>query len=153
MMNARISIVGNCLQVTRTFRFPRDRVFSWWSSAEKLQLWSGCKEATRCEIRMDFRVGGSFSQKMQIAGAGEFTISGQYDEILEPERIVYHAKSGPVTTKVTVEFIERRGGTQVVIRHEGCPNESFSKNVSQGLAETLEALELLLSDGSYRINS
>jgi uncharacterized protein YndB with AHSA1/START domain len=146
-MNAEISIEGNRLQVARTFQFPRDRVFSWWSSAEKLQQWSGCKEATRCEIRMDFRIGGSFIQKMQIAGAGEFAISGRYDEILEPERIVYYATSGPVTTKVTVEFIERAGGTQVVITHEGCPNEGFSKNVSQGLAETLEALELLLSDG------
>jgi uncharacterized protein YndB with AHSA1/START domain len=148
-MNAQISIVGNRLQVTRTFRFPRDRVFRWWSSAEKLQQWSGCKEASRCEIKMDFRVGGSFSQKMQIAGAGEFTISGRYDEILEPEKIVYHATSGPVTTVVTVEFIERDGGTQVVITHEGCPSEGFSKNVSQGLAETLEALELRLSDRSY----
>ena len=152
-MNAEIRIVGNRLQVTRTFQFPRDRVFRWWSSSEKLQQWSGCKEATCCEIKMDFRVGGSFTQKMQIAGAGEFSISGQYDEILEPERIVYHAKSGPVTTKVTVEFIERNGGTQVVITHEGCPNEGFSKIVSQGLAETLEALELLLNDGSYRIHS
>jgi uncharacterized protein YndB with AHSA1/START domain len=148
-MNVQISMVGNRLQVSRTFRFPRDRVFSWWSSAEKLQQWSGCKEATSCEIEMDFRVGGSFIQKMQIVGAGEFAISGRYDEILEPERIIYHAKSGPVTTKVSVEFIERGGGTQVVITHEGCPSESFSKNVSQGLAETLEALELRLSDGSY----
>ena len=145
-MDAKISIVGNRLQVTRTYRFPRDRVFSWWSSAEKLQQWSGCKEAIRCEIKMDFRVGGSFTQKMQIAGAGEFTISGRYDEILAPERIVYRAQSGPVTTEVTVEFIERGGGTQVVITHEGCPNEGFSKIVSQGLAETLEALDLLMNN-------
>jgi hypothetical protein len=52
-----------------------------------------------------------------------------------------------------VEFIERGGGTQVVIAHEGCPNEGFSKSVSQGLAETLEALELLMSDGSHRIKN
>ena len=145
-MNAEIRIVGSRLQITRTFRFPRDRVFSWWSSAEKLQQWSGCKEAISCEIEMDFRVGGSFTQKMQIAGAGEFTIRGEYVEILEPEKIVYHANSGPVTTEVTVEFIERGGGTQVVVTHEGCPSEGFSRNVSQGVAETLEALELLLND-------
>ena len=145
-MNAEIRIVGSRLQITRTFRFPRDRVFSWWSSAEKLQQWSGCKEAISCEIEMDFRVGGSFTQKMQIAGAGEFTIRGEYVEILEPETIAYHAKSGPVTTEVTVKFIERGGGTQVVVTHEGCPSEGFSRNVCQGVAETLEALELLLND-------
>ena len=30
---------------------------------------------------MDFRVGGAFHQKMQIAGAGEFSFTGTYDEI------------------------------------------------------------------------
>ena len=97
------------LQITRIFDAPRHLVFTWWSHAEKLQQWSGCKETTRCEIQMDFRVGGSFTQKMQIAGKGEFTFTGQYDEIIEPERIVYHADFGFAVTRVTVEFFEQGG--------------------------------------------
>jgi uncharacterized protein YndB with AHSA1/START domain len=145
-MKSEVNIVGNCLQVKRKFNASRDRVFSWWTKAEKLQQWSGCKEATSCAIEMDFRVGGMFTQTMNIAGAGEFTFTGQYDEIFEPERIVYHAKFGPVTTRVTVEFKVLGNGTEVVITHEGCPDGGFSKNISQGTSESLDALELLLGD-------
>jgi uncharacterized protein YndB with AHSA1/START domain len=56
-----------------------------------LQQWSGCKDATKVEIQADLRPGGSFTQKMQIAGAGEYTFTGRYEEIIEPERIVYTA--------------------------------------------------------------
>jgi uncharacterized protein YndB with AHSA1/START domain len=62
-MKCEISIGGNRLQITRVFDAPRHLVFGWWPQAEKLRQWSGCKEATKCEIVMDFRVGGSFTQK------------------------------------------------------------------------------------------
>ncbi len=145
-MKSEVNIVGNRLQVKRRFGAARDRVFSWWAKAEKLQQWSGCKDLSSCAIEMDFRVGGAFTQTMHIAGAGEFTFTGQYDEISEPERIVYHAKFGPVTTRVTVEFNVLDNGTEVVITHEGCPDGGFSKNISQGTSESLDALELLLGD-------
>ena len=70
-MKSEVRISGNRLQITRVFDAPRHLVFGWWTQAEKLQQWSGCKEATKCEIVMDFRVGGSFTQKMQIAANGE----------------------------------------------------------------------------------
>src|ERR1035438_6172882 len=103
-MRSEVNISGNRLQITRVFAAPRELVFAWWTQAEKLQQWSGCKEATQCEIEMDFRVGGAFTQKMQIAGAGQFTITGTYDEIVVPERIVYRANLGPCVTRVSVEF-------------------------------------------------
>jgi len=64
---------------------------------------------------MDFRVGGSFTQKMQIAGKGEFTFTGKYDEIVVPERIVYHADFGFAVMRVMVEFFEQNGQTKVVL--------------------------------------
>jgi uncharacterized protein YndB with AHSA1/START domain len=86
-MRSEVTIGGNRLQLTRVFDAPRQLVFGWWTQAEKLQQWSGCKEATRCEIVMDFRAGGSFTQKMQLAvngGTCEFSFSCKYDEIVEP---------------------------------------------------------------------
>src|SRR5258708_22616351 len=131
-MKFEVSITGNRLQITRVFDAPRQLVFNWWTKAEKLQQWSGCKEATRCEIQMDFRVGGGFTQTMQLVtpnGECEFTITGQYDEIVEPERIVYHASLGPTPTKVVVEFFEQGGGTKVVLTHEGLADEISCKTV------------------------
>ena len=144
-MKSELRISGNRLEITRVFDAPRRLVFGCWAQAEKLRQWSGCKEATTCEIDMDFRVGGSFTQKMQIAGAGEFSFSGTYDEIVEPERIVYHANFGPVTTRVIVEFFEQGKGTKVVLTHKGCPDEFFSKTVSQGITESLDKLDSLLA--------
>jgi uncharacterized protein YndB with AHSA1/START domain len=147
-MKSEVTISGNRLQITRLFDAPRILVFSWWAQAEKLQQWSGCKEATKCEIQMDFRVGGSFTQKMQLGDACEFSFSGTYDEIVEPERIVYHANFGPAVTRVSVEFFEQGKGTRLVLTHEGCPDETFCKTVSQGTTESLDKLESLLASQS-----
>jgi uncharacterized protein YndB with AHSA1/START domain len=146
-MKSEVKITGNRLQVKRSFEAPRPLVFSWWTTKEKLQQWSGCKEATKCEIRMDFREGGSFTQQLQITDRGPFTIFGTYEEIIEPERIVYRAVYGPVTTRVTVEFLVEGDGTQVVITQEGVP-EAFSKTVSAGTTESLEALASLIASGA-----
>jgi Activator of Hsp90 ATPase homolog 1-like protein len=75
-LKSEVQISGNRVTITRTFNAPRHIVFGYWTKADKLQQWSGCKGATKCEIEMDFRVGGTFTQKMQIAGAGEFSFSG-----------------------------------------------------------------------------
>jgi uncharacterized protein YndB with AHSA1/START domain len=147
-MKSEVRISGDRLEITRVFDAPRHLVFGWWTEAEKLQRWSGCKEATKCEISMDFRVGGSFTQKMQLlvnAEACEFSLSGIYDEIVEPERIVYRASFGHAIARVIVEFFEQGRGTKVVLTHEGCPDEFFSKTVSQGTTESLDKLDLLLT--------
>jgi uncharacterized protein YndB with AHSA1/START domain len=145
-MKSEVKISGNRLQITRVFDAPCHLVFAWWTQAEKLQQWSGCKAATKCEIEMDFRVGGSFTQKMHIAGAGEFSFTGTYDEIVEPERISYHAEFGQATTRVVVEFFEQGNQTRVVLTHDGFPNESFCKTVSQGTTESLDKLAAMLVD-------
>jgi uncharacterized protein YndB with AHSA1/START domain len=133
------------LQITRIFDAPRELVFSFWTAGEKMQRWSGCKEATRCEIRMDFRAGGGFTQRMQIAGKGEFTITGQYDEIVAPERIAYHVDLGFGVTQVLVEFFEHGNGTKVVLTQEGFPDDFLSQSVSQGTTESLDKLESILA--------
>jgi uncharacterized protein YndB with AHSA1/START domain len=147
-MKSEVRISGNRLQITRVFDAPRHLVFGWWTQAEKLRQWSGCKEATKCEIDMDFRVGGSFTQKLQLLVNGqacEYSLSGTYDQIVEPERIVYHANFGQAITRVIVEFFEQGKGTKVVLTHEGCPDEFFSKTVSQGTTESLDKLDSLLA--------
>lgn len=145
-MKSEVKITGNRVQITRIFDAPRAQVFGWWTQAEKLQQWSGCKGATKCEIQMDFRVGGSFHQKMQIAGAGEFSFTGTYEEIVAPERIAYSIKFGPALTRVAIDFTEESPDrTKVVLTHEGLPDEIFCKNIAQGTSESLEHLDSVLS--------
>ena len=144
-MKSEVKFGERSVQITRLFDAPRPVVFGWWSEGAKLRQWSGCKEATRCEVLMDFRVGGGFTQKMHIAGKGEFAFTGTYDEIIVPEKIVYRAQFGPWTTRVVVEFQELGGRTRVALTHDGFPDEAFCKNIAQGTADGLEKLEALLA--------
>ena len=143
-MKSELKIEGHRMQITRVFDAPRERVFLAWKSPELMQRWSGCKETSKVEITVDFRVGGSFTQKMDIEGAGTHTITGVYDEIIEPEKIAYHVNLGPATTRVVVEFIEQGRQTKVVLTQEGFPDQRFVKIVSVGTLESLEKLEHLL---------
>ena len=142
-MKSEVTIEGHGIEITRFFDAPRDLVFSYWKQAEKLQRWSGCKEAKNCQIQMDFHVGGSFKQKMHITGAGDFSIEGQYDEIIEPERISYHVDLGGAVNRVLVEFFEQEKRTKVVLTHEGLPQQ-FCKFISQGTTESLDKLDRML---------
>jgi uncharacterized protein YndB with AHSA1/START domain len=139
------------LQITRIFDAPRPLVFTFWAEAGKLQQWYGCKEARHCEVQMDFRVGGSFTQKMHISGKGEFTITGQYEEIVEPERIVYHADLGFAVMRIMVEFFEQGEKTKVVLTQEGFPDDSLSNIVSQGTTESFDKLDAIFA-GELRVN-
>jgi uncharacterized protein YndB with AHSA1/START domain len=148
-MKSDVSIDGDRLRITRILNAPRELVFSWWAQAEKLQQWSGCKEMVRCEVAMDFRVGGSFTQKMFLDVHGkqcEFSITGTYDEIIEPARIAYRANFGHAVVRVTVEFIQQAKATKVLITHEGCPDDMFLKNVSQGMSDSLDQLDSIVSN-------
>ena len=133
------------LRIVREFPASRAEVFSWWADPEKLCQWSGCKEATTCHVEMDFRVGGSFTQRMQLQGLGEFVITGRYLEIVVPERIVYVADLRFAKSRVAVEFAEAAGGTRVTLSQEGLDSPMVFDNVSRGTSESFAKLEALLA--------
>ena len=143
-MKSDLKIEGHRMQITRIFDAPRERVFEAWSKPELMQRWSGCKETAKVEFTVDFRVGGTFIQKMDIEGAGKHTITGVYDEIIAPEKIAYHVNLGPATTRVTVEFIAQGRQTKLVLTQEGFPDPTIIKIVSQGTLESLDKLDQLL---------
>jgi uncharacterized protein YndB with AHSA1/START domain len=138
------------LEIRHRMSVPRREAFSWWSEPGKLQQWSGCADAVRCEINMDFRVGGSFRQTMEIKDRGTFTFHGVYEEIVVPERISWRAHIGTMTTKVVVEFIDLGDETEVILVQEGFPSEESLKTISQGSRESFDALDAVLSKDSAK---
>jgi len=44
---------------------------------------------------------------MTIKGTGQHVFSGTYEEVIEPEKIVYSANLGPATIRVTIQFFEQ----------------------------------------------
>lgn len=145
-MKSDVLVGENRLQITRVFDAPRQLVFAFWKEVARLQKWWGCKDTTKVECQMDFRVGGSFSYVMQIKGAGEFRYQGQYDEIIEPEKIAYHADFGGTITRVVVEFSELGAQTKMVLTQVGFPAQEICKMVSQGTTESFDKLEALVAN-------
>jgi uncharacterized protein YndB with AHSA1/START domain len=144
-MKSEVKAGDNQLEITRVFDAPRQLVFASWKKVEQLEQWWGCKDTTSLQCQMDFRTGGFFTCVMQIRGAGEFTYRGQYDEIVEPEKIAYHADFGPLTTRVVVEFIEMGSQTRMVLTQIGFPSREMCGHVSRGTMESFDKLEDLLA--------
>ena len=143
-MKSDVKISRNQVQITRVFNAPREKVFAAWKTSDQLERWSGCKDSTKVEVQMDFRVGGTFTQKLHIRNVGEYTIAGTYDEIVEPERIVYHVNLGPATTRVAIEFIAQGNQTKVILTQIGFPDENLSRIVLEGTTESLDRLDQIL---------
>jgi len=144
-MKSEVKVGDNRLQITRIFNAPRPLVFAFWKDPERLQQWWGCKDTTKVDCTLDFRVGGSFNFVMQIAGAGEFSYRGQYDEIIEPENIAYHADFGGTNTRVVVDFFDQGAQTKMVLNQVGFPAQNICQMVSQGTTESFDKLDSLVS--------
>ena len=148
-MKSKVKTTDRGLQITRIFDAPRSEVFGWWADAGKLRQWSACKDATSCEVVMDFRVGGSFTQRMQIAVNGntcEFSFTGTYEEIAVPEKLSYRADLGQSKTHVTVEFFDHGDGTKIVLTQDGLSEPCACTSVSQGTQESFDKLASILSE-------
>lgn len=144
-MKSEVIVGDNRLQMTRIFDAPRSLVFTFWNQIDRLEQWWGCKDTSSANCTIDFRVGGSFTCIMQITGAGEFTYQGIYDEIVEPEKIAWHADFGPITTRVVLEFIDLQNAqTKLVLTQVGFPNQTICENVSRGTNESFDKLDALL---------
>lgn len=78
------------LVLTRLFDAPRDLVFKAFSSCEHVRNWWGPRTWPVAECTMDFRVGGVWHYCMRGPNEGDESWGrADYEEIVEPERIVY----------------------------------------------------------------
>ena len=80
------------ITITRVFDAPRERVWKEWIEAERFADWFGGAESEvpLSSVSMDVRPGGSWRLTM-LADSGRHVIhwSGEYREVVEPERLVF----------------------------------------------------------------
>lgn len=117
------------LTIEHTFAATRERVFDAWSNPEVLLRWWGAgADWTGAAAQVDLRPGGRYRLSMRDPDAGaEYTVGGEYVEVVAPERLVYTwawetpgSPTGDRETLVSVEFHEApHGQTTVVLRHTG----------------------------------
>jgi uncharacterized protein YndB with AHSA1/START domain len=95
------TITAREITITRVFDAPRELVWKAWTEPERLARWWGRRgwTAQPSTITMDVRPGGTFRViTVSDADGTEMPTEGTYREVVEPERLVFGAREGPVAT-------------------------------------------------------
>jgi len=139
-----LSLIG-----TRVLDAPRDLVFSVWSDPKHLAPWWGPDGFTTTTHAFDFRVGGVWRFVMHGPDGRDYQNRIAYDEIVPPERIVYHHGGGddvePVQFKTIVTFEDLGDKTRITM-HGLFPSAAERDRVikeygaDKGLIQTLARL-------------
>ncbi|RHX77937.1 ATPase [Leptospira yasudae] len=150
------------LVITRIFNAPREVVFDAWTVPEQVMKWWGPKEFTTPYCKMDFRVGGRYVFCMRAPDGNEFWSTGEYKEIVRPERIVktdsfadsngnpvpasHYGIDGewPEVLLISLLFEDQQGKTKFTLRHTGIPGAEVSDMTSASWNESLDKLEAIL---------
>jgi len=136
------------LVVRRVVPIPREEVFAAWLDPKSLQEWMRPGDVARATAEVDPRVGGKFRIVMHHGGRSD-AHWGEYLSIEPPSRLSFTWISEYTDlqpTVVTVELLERNGGTEVVLTHRRLPPARRDSH-RNGWASILGKLEEALAAG------
>ncbi len=139
---------GETLVVRRFIPAPRERVFAAWLDPESLAQWMRPGGATDATVEVDPKVGGRFRIVM-IEGPKRYEHNGEYLVIKPPERLEFTWISQATDhqpTVVTIEFLERDGGTELVLTHRRLPPTQVGSHRA-GWTDIMRKLEALSGTG------
>ena len=109
------------LVMTRIFDAPREVVFKAWTDPERVKRWWGPKGFTNPVCELDPRPGGAIRIHMRAPDGVVYPMTGVFNEIVEPERLVFtsgalDAKGNPLfEVLTTVTFAEHGGKTKLTM--------------------------------------
>ena len=113
------------LVVRRHMAVPRERVFEAWLDSESLAHWMRPGNFTHATVTVDPRVGGGFRIVMEgRTDGGDYEHRGEYLAIEPPSMLSFTWISKATDYKptvVTIEFLERGTGTELVLTHRRLP--------------------------------
>jgi uncharacterized protein YndB with AHSA1/START domain len=150
-MSTATPAVSMEMELTRLIRAPRSLVWQAWTEVDKLQQWWGPQRFTnpRCEI--DLRVGGAIRIDMRAPDGIVFPMSGEYEQIVPPERLVFltsalDEQGEPIfTNRNTVIFREVDGATEISIHTRVIDAKAaawqYLKGMREGWSSSLDKLE------------
>lgn len=128
---------------TRLVRAPRERVFAAWTTPDSLKKWWGPGPVTCPEAHIDLREGGAYRIANTEIDGSIIWISGEFEEVKAPERLVYTWNVSAVpgaATLVTIEFRVHPDGTEIALRHDRFTDEAIRAMHGEGWEAILDKL-------------
>jgi uncharacterized protein YndB with AHSA1/START domain len=141
--------------LTRIFDAPRDMVWKAWTDPTMLARWWGPKGFTNPVCEADVRVGGKILIHMQAPDGTVHPMTGTFDEIAEPECLVFRAvpvdRNGVALLEslTTVTFHDLGDKTKVIVHASAAPLQPIGvdmlKGMDMGWSQSLERLAQLVA--------
>ena len=142
---------GHTLNMSRRFAASRERVFAAWTESDLVSRWFG-PETVNCEVhKWDAQPGGEYSLTMHHADGDKTPLSGVFQEISPPERLVYSwtwGGSGGTAgreTLLTLEFEDAGDETVLHLSHSLLPDENAAQMHSKGWGSSFNSLDAVLA--------
>jgi uncharacterized protein YndB with AHSA1/START domain len=147
------------ITIRRTFDLPIDTIWKAWTEPGSFKKWWGPDGYTCTSCTIDLSIGGKGLANMKGPDGKEIWSTMTYTEIAPMRKIVYDdnfsdSKGNPVAAsyydmpgewpaegnKVTVTFEELNGKTNMLLEHEGIP-EDMQEDCINGWQESLDKIE------------
>jgi len=113
---------GHELVLTRIFDAPRELVFKAWTDPKRVAEWWGPRGFTNPVCELDGRPGGAIRIHMRGPDGTVYPMTGVYQEVVEPERIVFTSAALDAAGNLmfelptTMTFAEQGGKTKQILR-------------------------------------
>jgi uncharacterized protein YndB with AHSA1/START domain len=138
------------LVLTRVFDAPRELVFKAWTDPKQVAQWWGPNGFTNPVCDLDVRPGGAIRIHMRGPDGTVYPMTGVYNEVVEPERLVFtsaalDADGNPMfEVLTTVTFAEQGGKTKQIMRARVIKSTAeaapYIKGMEAGWTQSLERL-------------
>jgi uncharacterized protein YndB with AHSA1/START domain len=124
--------------VTRTLNAPRERVWQVLTQPSHFEAWLPAKPGTAI---LDVRTGGSWQATVISAEGQQIALTGRYDEISEPGRMVMTVPGDAVTAITLIDASDDT--TQVTYAFD--VDESMHAMVTQSVDDVLGRISTVLA--------
>jgi uncharacterized protein YndB with AHSA1/START domain len=138
---------GPVLVVRRQMAVARERVFAAWLDSESLAEWMRPGNFDRSRVTVEPRVGGAFQITMEGPTHPAVEHRGEYLIIDPPSLLSFtwiSRNTDHIATVVTIEFLERGTGTELVLTHRRLPPKAVEGHRS-GWTEIVRLLDEVLA--------
>jgi uncharacterized protein YndB with AHSA1/START domain len=142
------------LVLIRVFDAPRELVFKVWTDPKHVVQWWGPHGFTNPVCELDAKPGGAIRIHMRGPNGIVYPMTGVYQEVVEPERLVFISaaldEKGNSMFELlnTVTFAEEGGKTKQILRVRVIKRTAqaapYLSGMEQGWTQTLERLTAYL---------
>ena len=127
--------------ITRTLDSPREKVWQVLTRPSHFEAWLPAKSGTAV---LDVRTGGSWQATVVTSTGEEIALTGRYDEVSEPDRLVMTVP-GDVLTAITL-LVGPKDTTQIAYTFN--LDESIQTMITDSVDEVIARLSTVLAQGS-----